>query len=198
LILTALAFVCCTAIAADSPGNVATPSSEELKSPTAMASAEEMKSVKPDAPKAKILTSGNEESALGSSAEPASSSSSSEPLLRTPIKPATGESYETPRQRKIWYGLMAAGHGAAAFDAWTTRRAISGGYGVEANPLERPFANSGAIYVTTQLCPALMDYVGRRMMRSGHPWMRRVWWVPQTASASFSLGAGIHNYGIVH
>lgn len=122
----------------------------------------------------------------------------SEPFVRAPIKPATTESYETPRQRKIWYGLMAANHGAAAFDAWTTRKAVTGGYGVEANPLQRPFANSGAIYATTQLCPVLMDYLGHRMMRSSHPWMRRVWWVPQSASAGVSFGAGMHNYTVVH
>jgi len=93
---------------------------------------------------------------------------------------------------------MAAGHGSAAFDAWSTRRAISGGYGTEGDPLERPFANSGAIYATTQIIPALMDYLGHRMMRSEHPTIRKFWWIPQTASAGVSLGAGIHNYRIVH
>jgi len=110
------------------------------------------------------------------------------------VKPATTESYETPRQRKIWYGLIAASTGAAALDAWTTRRAINGGYGVENDPIQRPFAHSGAIYATTQITPLIMDYVGHRMMRSSHPWVRRAWWVPQAASASVSLGAGIHNY----
>lgn len=158
--------------------------------------AEGINSAKTDAPKPKVSASTNEESGLGSSTE--SAAAAIEPALRAPIKPAMGESYETPRQRKIWYGLIAVSHGTAAFDAWTTRRAITGGFGVEANPLERPFANSGAIYATTQVCPALMDYVGRRMMRSSHSWMRRMWWVPQAASASFSFGAGIHNYTIVH
>jgi hypothetical protein len=120
-----------------------------------------------------------------------------EPILKTPVKPPTTESYETPRKERIWYGLMAAGHGAAAFDAWTTRRAISGGYGVEGDPLQRPFAHSGAIYATTQVTPLIADYLGHRMMRSRHPWMRRMWWVPQAASASISLGAGIHNYYVV-
>jgi hypothetical protein len=34
-------------------------------------------------------------------------------------------------------------------------------------------------------------------MRNNHPWVRKAWWVPQAASASVSLGAGIHNYRIV-
>jgi len=197
VILTALAFACCMTISADTARSATTPSTGDVKATAAAPAAEEIKSVKPDAPRPKSSAT-NEESAFSSSADPAPAAPASEPLRRSPIKPATEASYETPRQRKIWYGLVAAGHGAAAFDAWTTRSAISGGYGVEANPLERPFANSGAIYATTQICPALMDYVGRRMMRSSHPWMRRIWWVPQAASASFSFGAGMHNYTLVH
>lgn len=96
----------------------------------------------------------------------------------------------------IWYSLMVADHGTAAFDAWTTRRAVNGGYGVEGDPLQRPFAHSGAIYATTQVTPVIMDYLGHRMMRSNHPWIRKAWWVPQAASASVSLGAGLHNYSI--
>lgn len=118
--------------------------------------------------------------------------------LKSTLKPATPESYETPRQRKIWYGLMAASHGSAAFDAWTTRRAISGGYGVEGDPFQRPFANSNAIYATTQVVPVLMDFLGHRMMRSENPTIRKFWWIPQAASAGVSLGAGIHNYRVVH
>jgi hypothetical protein len=105
---------------------------------------------------------------------------------------------ETPRQRKIWYGLMAAGHGGAAFDAWSTHRAVSGGYGQEANPFLRPFANSNAIYGVTQVSPAFMDYLGKRMMVSQNPWIRKLWWVPQTAGASLSFVAGAHNVGLVH
>jgi hypothetical protein len=98
----------------------------------------------------------------------------------------------------MWYGLMAAGHGTAAFDAWTTRKAITGGYGIEGDPFQRPFAHSDAIYATTQVTPLVMDYVGYRMMRSRYSLFRKFWWIPQTASASVSLGAGLHNYRIVH
>jgi hypothetical protein len=106
--------------------------------------------------------------------------------------------YETPKEKKMWYALAFGGHSAAAFDAWSTRRAISSGYGTEANPLLRPFANSNAIYAATQVTPMLMDYVGHRMMFSRRSWVRRMWWVPQVAGASLSLGAAIHNVGIVH
>ena len=39
-----------------------------------------------------------------------------------------------------------------------------------------------------------MDYLGRRMMTSSHPTLRRFWWVPQVAGAGFSFGSGMHNY----
>ncbi len=115
------------------------------------------------------------------------------PLLKSPLK----SRYETNRQRKIWYGLVGVSHGAAVFDAWSTRRALSGNYGVEANPLIRPFAHSGAIYAATQVSPAFMDFLGRRMMVSHHGWIRKMWWVPQTAGTGMSLAAGVHNVGVV-
>jgi hypothetical protein len=193
LILTALLLSCCTTLPAEAPRPAETPSAIELKSPALAEPPTETEHAKPDAPTPKtFVTSKNE---LDPGVEVGTSSM--EPILKTPVKPPTTESFETPRKRKIWYGLMAASHGAAAFDAWTTRRAISGGYGVEGDPLQRPFAHSGAIYATTQVTPLIMDYVGHRMMRSSHPWMRRMWWVPQAASGSVSLGAGIHNYYVV-
>lgn len=115
-----------------------------------------------------------------------------------PMKAVFTRPRETPRQRKIWYGLALAGHSGAAFDAWSTRRAVSGGYGQESNPMLRPFANSKAIYAATQVSPAVMDFLGKRMMVSRHRWMRKMWWVPQAAGASFSFAAGAHNVGVVH
>jgi len=90
-----------------------------------------------------------------------------------------------------------AGHGAAAFDAYSTRLALSGGYGTESNPFLRPFANSNALYAVTQVSPAVMDFLGKRMMVSEHRWVRRLWWVPQAAGSGFSIGAGVHNLGVV-
>jgi|SRR5579863_586404 len=115
-----------------------------------------------------------------------------------PVKPASREPYATPRQKKIWFALTAASSAGAAFDSWSTRRAISGGYGTESNPLLRPFAHSNALYAATQVSPLVMDYLGRRMMRSEHGMLRRVWWLPQAAGATVSFAAGVHNVGVVH
>jgi len=128
--------------------------------------------------------------------EPVALRSAAQPFL--PVRTVARRPGETPRQRKIWYGLMTAGHAGAAFDAWSTRRAISGGYGQEANPFLKPFANSNAIYAATQASPAFMDYLGKRMMVSQNPWIRKLWWVPQVAGTSLSFAAGAHNVGVVH
>jgi hypothetical protein len=128
--------------------------------------------------------------------EPAPLRSAAQPF--EPVRSVRRRPGETPRQRKVWYGLMAAGHAGAAFDAWSTRRAISGGYGQEANPFLKPFASSNAIYAATQVSPAFMDYLGKRMMVSQNPWIRKLWWVPQVTGAGISFAAGAHNVGVVH
>jgi hypothetical protein len=150
---------------------------------------------KPDAPSAKLNLPANGE-AESSTGEPVAGSTPAP--FHAAIKPVTPESYATSGKKKIWYGLLAANHSAAVFDAWSTRRAIGGGYGTERDPLERPFANSGAIYATTQVVPVLMDFMGHRMMRSEHPTIRKFWWIPQAACAGVSLGAAVHNYRLVH
>jgi hypothetical protein len=126
-------------------------------------------------------------------AEPVPLRSAAQPFL--PVRPRPAE---TPRQRKMWYGLMALGHAGAGFDAWTTRRAVSSGYGQEANPFLKPFANSNAIYAATQASPAFMDFLGKRMMVSQNPWIRRLWWVPQVSGAGLSFYAGAHNLSVAH
>ena len=198
MVLTTLLLFCCTAIPNDTPRNsAAQPAAEAASSPTLPAT-KESESVKPDAPTPKAAMAAAPRTDLDLASGGEAGLPAIEPAaLSTPVKPATAESYETSRQRGFWYGLMAVSHGAAAFDAWTTRRAVGGGYGIEGDPVQRPFAHSGAIYATTQVTPVIMDYLGHRMMRSSHPWMRKAWWVPQAASASVSLGAGIHNYYVV-
>jgi len=134
-----------------------------------------------------------------------SSSASAEPFLPgAGIQPALppkaairGVRYEAPKQKLAWIGLSAAGHTAAGFDAYSTRRAISGGYGTESNPLLRPFAHSGALYAATQVNPAVMDFVGHKMMTNRRLWVRKIWWVPQAAGAGFSFAAGMHNMSLV-
>jgi hypothetical protein len=114
-----------------------------------------------------------------------------------PVKQAYTRPRETRGQRVAWYALAVTGHGAAAFDAYSTRLALSGGYGTEGNPLLRPFAHSGALYAATQVSPAVMDLLGKRMMVSENRWVRRMWWLPQAAGSGFSIGAGVHNMAVV-
>jgi hypothetical protein len=120
------------------------------------------------------------------------------PIMAMPVI-ATKKSDATvkneARNKKFWYSLAAVNHGAAAFDAWSTRSAVQRG-GQELNPLLKPFANSDAIYATIQVVPFGMDYLGRRMMRSHNPVLRKIWWLPQTASTALSLAAGVHNMGV--
>jgi hypothetical protein len=113
------------------------------------------------------------------------------------VRQAISSPVETRTQRAMWFTLAITGSGAAAFDAWSTRRAISGGYGVEANPMLRPFSHSNAMYAATQVSPVVMDLIGRRMMTSHHEWMRNLWWLPQSAGTSMSIYAGVHNTRLV-
>lgn len=130
-----------------------------------------------------------------SSAEPAAAQPRA--FAFEPVKPAAQRSYDNRTQKRIWYGLAAAGHGGAAFDAWSTRRALSGNYGTESDPLMRPFAHSGAVYAATQVTPLLMDMIGKRAMVSEHMWVRRLWWVPQSVGATLSFTTAVHNVGVV-
>jgi hypothetical protein len=91
--------------------------------------------------------------------------------------------------------LTIAMHGAAAFDAYSTRQAIGRG-AVEDDPLMRPFAYSPAIYVASQVGPVLLDLVSRRMMRSENLVLRRMWWIPQSGSTAMFIFSGVHNLGV--
>jgi len=115
-----------------------------------------------------------------------------------PVKPAILHHYDNRNEKITWYSLMVAEHAGAVLDAWSTRRALSRNFGREGDPLMRPFAHSGTIYVATQVTPLLMDIIGRRAMVSARPWVRKLWWVPQSAMASVSFEAGIHNVRVVH
>jgi hypothetical protein len=94
--------------------------------------------------------------------------------------------------RRQWIALAIIEHGAAGFDAYSTRQAVGHG-AVEQDPLMRPFAGSPAIYVATQVGPVLFDLLARHMQRSEYPLIRRVWWMPQTLSAGISIFSGVHN-----
>jgi hypothetical protein len=198
LVLSALVIFCCTALPVDTDRAVADSPTLVVSNSSAPRPDSTTKSKLPDAPAPKLSASagGDADASSSSAAEGIAPGSAS--ILNAPIKPAVIRPVESPRQRKIWYALLVTGHSAAVFDACSTRRAISGGYGTEGDPLMRPFAGSGAMYAATQVSPAVMDYLGHRMMNSNHGLMRRFWWLPQVAGASFSFGAGIHNYRVVH
>ena len=184
----------CAIPPADDAAKAAATSSASIEHPSLSPSASDnaSKDTAKDTPSPASLPSAPEPKAKAE-VEPASSSPASQPL-----RPVLARPHETPGQRKIWYGLMVAGHSGAAFDAWTTRRAVSGGYGQESNPFLRPFANSNVLYAATQVSPAFMDFLGKRMMTSRTSWVRKMWWVPQVAGTSLSFAAAAHNMTVVH
>jgi len=92
---------------------------------------------------------------------------------------------------RLWLALSATEHGSAAFDAWSTRRAISQGR-AETDPVMRPFAHSAAIYGAIQVVPFGLDYVARRMQHSTG-WARHVWWVPQSMATAAYVFSGSYN-----
>jgi hypothetical protein len=199
LLLSAMVVLCCMGFPADvskaaGPDNSATV--------TAAASLEVVDARKdepalPDSPVAKFSDSTNPDAAATDVAPINSAAAGVQPFSNSPVMPAARTALETPRERNTWYALLAVSHSAAVFDAYSTRRAISGHYGVEGNLLLRPFSHSNAIYAATQISPAVMDYLGHRMLKSHNTLLRRFWWLPQTAGAGFSVGAGIHNYRLV-
>jgi hypothetical protein len=115
-------------------------------------------------------------------------------LISTPT-PVIVKRTESERQKKIWYALTIANHSAVAFDAYSTRYAVSRG-AQELNPMLKPFASSGWIYPAMQVGAVGLDYVSHRMMRSKNPLLRKMWWLPQSANAVSSFAAGVHNMGV--
>ena len=63
----------------------------------------------------------------------------------------------------------------------------------EADPIMRPFANSSAMYAAVQVAPVLFDLMSKQMLRNSHSWVRKSWWVPQSASTVASILSGAHN-----
>lgn len=121
------------------------------------------------------------------------------PIHVPQIKPPKHAGVESAEQypRRTWLMLMAAQHGAAAFDAYTTRYAVGHG-AVEQNPLMRPFAHSDSIYAVSQITPTVLDLVSHRMMRSQNEFIRHMWWMPQTLSLGTYVFAGVHNLQVTH
>ncbi len=116
------------------------------------------------------------------------------PASFQPKEPAPVHRRMSPSQRRDWLLLGAADHGAAFFDARTTRVAMR--HYREFDPLLRPFAHSPALYPVMQLAPFGVDWLASRMATSHHRWIRRLWWLPQCAATVGHLWAGTHNMSL--
>jgi hypothetical protein len=177
-------------VSSSNPNSISSPArsekSDAAKLPVAEVSAE---TSVPSMPEPRAISRGESSSAEPAAARPGA-------FAFEPVKPATERRYENRNQKRIWYGLAAAAHAGAAFDAWSTRRTLSGNYGTESDPLMRPFAHSGAVYAATQVTPLLMGIIGKRAMVSEHMWVRRLWWVPQSVGATLSFTTAVHNVGV--
>jgi hypothetical protein len=112
-----------------------------------------------------------------------------QPMLLVQPKTAPAARISTKR----WWALSAAMHGAATFDAYSTRHFMLNGTGYELNPVFRPIAGSPAIYAAIQIVPVALDVVSRKMMRSENPMLRRFWWMPQSIAATSSFICAAHN-----
>jgi len=100
---------------------------------------------------------------------------------------------ETRGRQRAWFTIAIAAHSTALLDAWSTRHAITAHGAQELNPLLKPFAGNASLYLAIQAGPALMDFVGKKMMYSRHSWIRHSWWVPQALSVAGSLFCAGHN-----
>ena len=133
----------------------------------------------------------------------ASSAASSDPIVPADgtlmirsavVIPAPSKPSVTTRERRVFYGFIAAEHGAALLDAWSTRDVLRAG-GRELDPIVRPFAHSPTLYPALQVAPFAVDYFATRLMRSNHRFLRSMWWVPQLVSTAGSAYCGINNLG---
>ncbi|HTR47971.1 MAG TPA: hypothetical protein VMM16_11360 [Verrucomicrobiae bacterium] len=142
------------------------------------------------------LTTASLETSNGNNQNSQSLSTVRVPSIQPATPPKVIPVQDMPSHRK-WLALSIAQHSAAAFDAYSTRRAISSG-AHEADPLMRPFAQSPGIYAAIQACPLVLDYASRRMQRSSNSFMRRTWWVPQSAATGLFLFSGFHNLSVAN
>jgi hypothetical protein len=125
--------------------------------------------------------------------------SSGDPSLTSAIRATTAFRPASEMQEpslRLWTSFAIIGHGAAVFDAWSTRDIIQNSGAHELNPLFRPFAGSNLIYAATQVGPGLFDYLGYRMMKSKRSWARKWWWLPQLVGTAASLLSGAHNLAV--
>lgn len=112
--------------------------------------------------------------------------------LLQPATPTRSIPADSEPSKRPWLILTVAQHGAAVFDAYSTRRAITHG-AIEKDPVMRPFAHSPEIYAAIQVAPVMFDVLARQMQHSRNNLLRHTWWVPQSASTGLFLLSGIHD-----
>jgi hypothetical protein len=134
------------------------------------------------------------------SGQPALMSVSNSVPTQTTILKSTTTPREKPsvKQQRIWWTLTVAQHGAATFDAWSTRQSLASGNGYERNPLMKPFAGSSAIYPVIQVMPVGLDFLSKRMMQSRHGFFRKTWWLPQTIATAGFVWSGANNLRVAN
>src|SRR5690242_17526421 len=127
-------------------------------------------------------------------ADPVAAAAVKENLLLRPALPGSipAKPEISGRQRGAFYVLMAAEHGSAVLDAWSTRAVLRQG-GSELDPLVRPFADSTTLYPALQVVPFGVDYFASRLMHSNHRVLRKLWWVPQAVATGGSVYCGMAN-----
>jgi hypothetical protein len=92
--------------------------------------------------------------------------------------------------KKVALALMlAAAHGAAGFDAWTTRRALQSPSAHERNPLMKPFAGSEAMYMATQGDVILPEFLMQRLPKKWK-WVGYAW---LAGAAGIHVAFGVQN-----
>jgi hypothetical protein len=142
----------------------------------------------------------NVSSSRNIAAQPALMSVSNSVPTQAAILKSTTTLPEKPsvKQQRIWWALTVAQHGAATFDAWSTRQSLESGYGYERNPLMKPFAGSPAIYPVIQVVPVGLDFLSRHMMQSRHGFLRKTWWLPQTIATAGFVWSGANNLRVAN
>src|SRR2546427_4619309 len=80
-----------------------------------------------------------------------------------PVKPVYTRPRETHRQRVIWYSLAVAGHSGAAFDAWSTKRAVTGGDSAENKPILAPGVEANGIFTAGGGGPTITGIFRKKM-----------------------------------
>ena len=182
--LTRLAFVVAVAVACTCAFAQAPESNETVQRDTSSQSI-------PAASKSseRILLASN-----GLVADPVAAAAVKENLLLQPVRPGSipAKPEISGRQRGAFYALMAAEHGSAMLDAWSTRAVLRQG-GTELDPLVRPFAHSTTLYPALQVVSFGVDYFASRLMHSNHRVLRKLWWVPQAVATGGSVYCGIAN-----